>query len=115
MPWWLTAQIGGLTTWSTKSSLECAPSKPTSVVVRTVRPVVRRRMVERPRQHRRAVSHRLVWVGLVALAVIVLATFVIGYWVFVRYERRVLRHVPADTLVALRLDVEQVVLYEPIR
>lgn len=64
---------------------------------------------------RGAVSHRYVWVGLVALALVVLGTFVIGYWVLVRYERKVARHLPEDLIAALRIDVEQVVLYEPIR
>ena len=72
-------------------------------------------MVDSSFKGRRSVSHRLVWVGLIGLALTVLAVFVIGYWVFVRYERKVLRHLPTNTLAALRVDVEQVALYEPIR
>lgn len=64
---------------------------------------------------RQPVSHRRVWLGLIALAVFVLGVFVVGYWVLVRYEDKVARHVPKDAVAALRLDVEQVVLYEPIR
>lgn len=64
---------------------------------------------------RQPVSHRRVWIGLTALAVFVLGVFVVGYWVLVRYDDKVARHVPNEAIAALRLDVEQVVLYEPIR
>ncbi len=66
-------------------------------------------------QKRQPLSHRWVWVGLIALAVLVLGVFVLGYWFLVRYEDKVARHVPEGTIAALRLDVEQVVLYQPIR
>jgi hypothetical protein len=69
-------------------------------------------MQQLPRQ---PVSHRWVWIGLVALAVVVLGVFVAGYWFLVRYEDKVARHVPRGSLVALRLDIEQVVLYQPVR
>lgn len=64
---------------------------------------------------RQPVSHRWVWIGLSTLAFFVLGVFVAGYWFLVRYEDKVARHVPAGALLALRLDVEQVVLYQPIR
>jgi hypothetical protein len=37
------------------------------------------------------------------------------YLRYIRYERVAARHVPPGTVVALRLDVEQVALYEPVR
>lgn len=66
-------------------------------------------------QDRRPVSHRLVWTGLVALALVILAVFGVGYWVLVKYEPRAARHIPKNAIAAVRVDVEQVVLYEPIR
>jgi hypothetical protein len=66
-------------------------------------------------QERRPVSHRLVWTGLVALALVILAVFGVGYWVLVKYEPRAARHIPKQAVAAVRVDVEQVVLYEPIR
>lgn len=64
---------------------------------------------------RKPVSHRAVWVGLVALALVILAVFGGGYWLLVKYEPRAARHIPATALAAVRVDVEQVVLYEPLR
>lgn len=64
---------------------------------------------------RRPVSHRAVWVGLVALALVILGVFGGGYWFLVRYEPKAVIHVPETAVAALRVDVEQVVLYEPIR
>lgn len=61
------------------------------------------------------VSHRIVWLGLVALALVILGVFGTGYWVLVRYEPKAAAHIPASTLLAARGDVEQVVLYEPLR
>lgn len=64
---------------------------------------------------RKPVSHRLVWVGLVVLALVILAVFGGGYWLMVRYEAKAARHIPQAALGAVRVDVEQVVLYEPVR
>lgn len=61
------------------------------------------------------VPHRYVWYGLVALALLILAVFGVGYWVLVRYEPIAVRHIPSSAVAALRVDVEQVVLYEPVR
>jgi hypothetical protein len=51
----------------------------------------------------------------VALFFLVLGGFFAGYWRFVHYERRALNHVPPDALFAIRLDLQQVVLFEPVR
>lgn len=67
------------------------------------------------RASRKPVSHRIVWVGLVALALVILGVFGGGYWLLVRYEPKAARHIPATALAAVRVDVEQVVLYEPLR
>ncbi len=55
------------------------------------------------------------WVGLTLLAIAILAVFGIGYWVLVKYEPRAALHIPGDAEAAIRVDVEQVVLYEPLR
>lgn len=69
-------------------------------------------VAQRPRA---GVPHRYVWYGLVALALVILAVFGVGYWVLVRYEPIAVRHIPGSALAAVRVDVEQVVLYEPVR
>jgi hypothetical protein len=74
--------------------------------------VVEASVAKRPRA---GVPHRYVWYGLVALALVILAVFGVGYWVLVRYEPVAVRHVPGSALAAVRVDVEQVVLYEPVR
>ncbi len=71
--------------------------------------------VSRAPNLRKPVSHRLVWVGLTLLAIAILAVFGIGYWVLVKYEPRAALHIPGDAEAAIRVDVEQVVLYEPLR
>jgi hypothetical protein len=60
-------------------------------------------------------SFRTVALGGAALAVLIVAVAVSLYLRFIRYERVAARHVPPGTVVALRLDVEQVGLYEPVR
>jgi hypothetical protein len=50
-----------------------------------------------------------------ALALLILGVFGGGYWLLVRYEPKAALHIPNSALGAIRVDVEQVVLYEPIR
>jgi hypothetical protein len=64
---------------------------------------------------RRSSSGGKVFVGLVLGAVTVLGAFAIGYWRLVHYSRSAAFHLPAGTHFAVRLDVEQVVLFEPLR
>lgn len=68
-----------------------------------------------PAATRRPVSHRKVWIGLAVLALVILAVFGGGYWLLVRYEPKAARHIPSNAVLAARVDIEQVVLYEPIR
>ncbi len=52
-------------------------------------------------------------------AVVAVAVFVgvgaFGWWRFLRYERVAARHVPAEAVLAVRLDLEKIVLFEPVR
>jgi len=62
-----------------------------------------------------AVPWALVWA---IFALTILAAMAAGayiYFVLMRYERVAVRHVPAESVAAVRWDVEQAVLYEPIR
>jgi hypothetical protein len=56
-----------------------------------------------------------VYVGLFLVFLAVLGAFFAGYWRFIRYERRALQHVPVASVFALRLDLQPVVLFEPVR
>lgn len=67
------------------------------------------------RPSRRAVSFRWVAVGLGALAVVALVIGLAAYVELLRFRRVAAHHLPGDTRAALRIDVEQVVLYEPVR
>lgn len=69
---------------------------------------------DRPRPSR-AFSFRAVAVGALGLALVIVAVAAFLYVRFVRYERIAARHVPTGATVALRLDVQQAVLYEPFR
>lgn len=64
---------------------------------------------------RRAVSPRAVAIasGVGALALLLVAY--LSYRRFLHYERRAIEHVPAGAELALRVDLEQVVLFEPVR
>ena len=66
-------------------------------------------------RERRAVSSRALLLG--ALAAVCLAG--LGVWVayreLIQYERRAAEHLPAGTSFAARLDLEQVLLFEPVR
>jgi hypothetical protein len=62
-----------------------------------------------------AVPFRVVGFGLGVLAAIALVIGLGAYFELLRYRRVAAHHVPADTAIAVRIDVEQVVLYEPVR
>jgi hypothetical protein len=64
---------------------------------------------------RRSFSHRTVFVGLVISLICAVGVAVYIYFRYVRYERVAATHVPAGTQVALRIDLEKVVLFEPVR
>lgn len=66
----------------------------------------------RPRE---PLPFRTVAIGLGVLGAAIVAVAVGLYLRFVRYERIAGRHVPANAVVVLRLDVEQALLYEPFR
>jgi hypothetical protein len=53
------------------------------------------------------------WGG--ALAAALIATAVIAYRHFLHYERRAIEHVPPGAELGLRVDLENVVLFEPVR
>jgi len=61
------------------------------------------------------VSYRAVFAGLIASFVLVALAAVWAYFHFLRYERVAARHLPPDTTAAARIDVEQVVLFAPVR
>jgi hypothetical protein len=52
--------------------------------------------------------------GAIGAAVLVLVVYV-AYRQLLHYERRAIEHVPAGAELALRVDLEQVVLFEPVR
>jgi hypothetical protein len=64
---------------------------------------------------RSGVSYRLVLALIAASLGVAFAGAVYVYLRYVRYVPRLDGHVPADFAVALRLDVEQAVVYEPFR
>lgn len=64
---------------------------------------------------RDGLSHRVVFAVLGVSLVLAFALAVYVYQRYVRYEPRVVEHMPADYSVALHLDVEQAVVYQPFR
>lgn len=52
---------------------------------------------------------------LLLLALATLGTFAVGYFRLVYYEPQAAQHLPADAVLVAHLDVEQVVLFEPVR
>lgn len=71
--------------------------------------------LQRAGQERRAISFRaLALVGLV-LAICAGIGAYVAYRELIHYERRAVEHLPLDTAVVARLDLEQVVLFEPVR
>jgi hypothetical protein len=66
-------------------------------------------------EERRGVPfRRLAWVGLVFIGLGCVGAW-IAYFELLHYRRRAVEHLPAETVFAARLDVEQVVLFEPMR
>ena len=68
-----------------------------------------------PLPQRRGVSHRAVFAVLAFTLALAFVGAVYVYARYVRYVPSVFAHVPANFAVALRLDVEQAVVYEPFR
>lgn len=64
---------------------------------------------------RKARSFKSVAIGAVALGVVVLSVMFALYLRYVHYKRVASFHLPAGTVLALRVDVEQAIFYEPIR
>jgi hypothetical protein len=64
---------------------------------------------------RKGVHWLAVLAGLAALFALAGGAALFGYFYFIRYERVAARHLPADTTAALRLDLEKVILFEPVR
>lgn len=69
-------------------------------------------LVSRPRRGLRA---RSVLLGLLVLFLLVIGAFTYGYFRLVHYERRAALHLPPQVQLVARLDLEQVVLFEPFR
>lgn len=71
--------------------------------------------VPTPDREQRAISSRaLAWIGLSIAAVLCLVG-IVSYRMLIHYERRAALHIPADVGFAARIDLEQVVLFEPVR
>jgi hypothetical protein len=64
---------------------------------------------------RRGLRARTVLLGLLALFLAVVGAFAYGYFQLVHYERRAALHLPPQVQFVARLDLEQVVLFEPFR
>ncbi len=67
-------------------------------------------MSERP-----SFSHRRVFVGLALSLLAAAGAAVYLYFTYIQYDRVAALHLPPNTAAALRLDLEKVVLYEPVR
>ncbi len=68
-----------------------------------------------PQRKPGAKSSSRVLLGLMVLALAAIGGFTIAYYRLVHYDRQAVLHIPPGTAMAARLDVEQVVLYEPLR
>ena len=64
---------------------------------------------------RKARSPRSVLLGLALLVALALTGLVLAYLRLIHYERAAVHHLPEGTTLAVRLDFEHVVLYEPLR
>ncbi len=71
--------------------------------------------MNRPRRVRRGFPFRFVAAGLVALTAVALTVAVLMYTQLMGYERVAARHLPAGVEAAVRIDVEQRVLFDPVR
>jgi hypothetical protein len=72
-------------------------------------------MSDQPAERAGAKTAGKIFLGLGAVFALAAAFALWGYFTFLRYERVAARHVPEDASSALRLDIEQVVLFEPVR
>lgn len=68
-----------------------------------------------PRARGEARSFGSVALGGLALAAVIVAVAAALYIRFIRYERLAVRHVPPGSVLAIRLDVQQAILYDPVR
>lgn len=68
-----------------------------------------------PRSTRDGISHRLVFAVLGGSVLLVFALSLYVYQRHIRYVPRATRHMPEDFSLALRVDVEEGVVYEPFR
>jgi hypothetical protein len=64
---------------------------------------------------RKALSFKLVYAGFFGLLLCGVLVVVVIYLGYIRADRVAARHLPPDVTVAVRVDVEQAVLYEPVR
>lgn len=71
--------------------------------------------VQRAGRGRRAVSFRTLAAVGMGLAICASIGAYVAYRELVHYERRAVEHLPLHTAVLARLDLEQVVLFEPVR
>jgi hypothetical protein len=65
--------------------------------------------------NQRGVGAGKVGLGLIVFGVLVLGAFGIGYFRLVHYSRSAAQHLPADTVLAFHLDLEQAIVFAPFR
>ncbi|HWO14150.1 MAG TPA: hypothetical protein VNN80_31815 [Polyangiaceae bacterium] len=68
-----------------------------------------------PDAERRSIPARTLALYSAALGLVLAALAYVAYRELVHYERRAVRHVPERATLALRVDLEQVALFEPVR
>jgi hypothetical protein len=68
-----------------------------------------------PRGERGALPARVLALWSAAVAAVLLTVGFIAYRQLIHYDRHAIEHVPPGSELALRLDLEQVVLFEPLR
>ena len=66
-------------------------------------------------ERRGGFSYKTVYVAFFSLLACAGVVALVMYWKLLYYERAVALHVPEDTTFAARVDVEQAVLFEPVR
>jgi hypothetical protein len=71
--------------------------------------------LQRTGRERRAISFRALALAGMVLAICAGIGAYVAYRELIHYERRAVEHLPLDTAVVARLDLEQVVLFEPVR
>jgi hypothetical protein len=72
-------------------------------------------MVAVPELERRSISARRLALYSLALAAVLIGLAFVAYRELLHYERRALLHVPAGATLVVRVDLEQIVLFEPVR